>query len=393
MPRACPVSVRREPFAETFAAGRTDVTYDRHRRSMQGSWRRLLLVAFLGIGWSCAAIGPEGAMEAADPIAPQLEREPERPARDGEGLLTPVVLVTVDGARWQEIFVGTDPARTPAGARPPHEIVPNLDRLVRERGAALGAPGRSTIAATGPNYVSLPGYTELLTGRAPRDCQDNDCRGATLPTFLDQAHDSGATVAAFASWEKLERAVSGRHDPATRRGAFVTSCGRGGDPAVDPWPGHGDYRPDRLTRELALAHLERARPDVLFVGLGDTDELAHRGDYEGYLGALAEADAFVGRLFETLDRMGSRGARTHVFVTADHGRAEDFANHGGFAQESARVWLIASGPSVLARGRVDAPRAHHLADVVPTMRKLLGMPLDRDPSAGLAIDELFAPGS
>lgn len=357
---------------------------------------RSALVALLVVVASCA--GQSDAFEAQLPSGLDDDREPgdvaasqnAPPPRADDGLLHPVILVTIDGARWQEVFEGTDASRSPAAVRAPREIVPNLDRIARERGAAIGAPGRSLIAATGPNFISLPGYTEIFTGRAPRHCQDNDCQGADTTTLLDQASAAGAKVAAFASWEKLERAATTQRDRKAR--SFVVSCGRGGDPAVNPWPGHGDYRPDRLTTAAALAYLEQERPDFLYVGLGDPDEHAHHDNYDGYLDALSDADAFVGRILETLGRMGARGQRTHLVVTADHGRAADFKNHGGFAPESARVWLVASGPTIAARGRIATMRPHKLADVSPTLRAIMGLPADTFPYAGTAIEELFVAG-
>lgn len=329
---------------------------------------RAALVAALAAGSSCAAPRP------AQPRPAPLE-EPMS-AVGAVAAVGPVILVTIDGARWQEVFDGSDTALSHAPRRPSRELVPNLERLARESGAAIGAPGRGLIRATGPNFVSLPGYTEILTGRAPIGCQDNTCATIAVPTLLDEVHAAGGKVAAFGSWEMLDRAVS------SRPGSFVVSCGRNGDENVDPWPGSGDFRPDRLTAKLALRHLETEMPDALYVGLGEPDEYGHHGDYAGYLRALAEADAFVGELTAALGRMGQRGADTHLFVTADHGRARDFAHHGSSAPESARVWLVASGPSIVARGRVASSRERHLADVAPTLRQVLGLRPDRDASDG-----------
>ena len=160
---------------------------------------------------------------------------------------------------------------------------------------------------------------------------------------------------------------------------------------MDPSPGHGRYRPDRETAELALSYLEATQPDVLFLGLGDPDEMAHRGSYAGYLAAIRQADDVLVRLTATLRRMGERGAQTTVIVTADHGRSADFKDHGGFAPESARVWLVAAGPRIAARGWIASPRDRHLADVAPTIRVLLGLRGDGSPYAGRPLDELFAP--
>jgi hypothetical protein len=74
-------------------------------------------------------------------------------------------------------------------------------------------------------------------------------------------------------------------------------------------------------------------------------------------------------------------------VTADHGRATDFASHD--APESERVWLLAAGGAVPARGLVAAAEPRRLADVAPTLRALLAVPDARADDAGSAIPELL----
>src|SRR4029077_11220017 len=112
------------------------------------------------------------------------------------------------------------------------------------------------------------------------------------------------------------------------------------------WPGSGDFRRDRYTAELALAYLKAEQPDFLFVGLGETDEFAHQGNYAGYLDALSAADRSIGELARALDERASRGIRTALLVTADHGRAAGFRDHGQPYPESARVWLVAGGSAI-----------------------------------------------
>jgi phosphopentomutase len=139
------------------------------------------------------------------------------------------------------------------------------------------------------------------------------------------------------------------------------------------FPGEGDYRPDAFTERIALRYLAVVRPRFLFVGLGDCDEYGHRNDYRGYLTALHGADEFLGELAVTLQSMGARGTHTTVLVTADHGRAHDFRDHGVSHPESGRVWLVASGADVHGRGLVAASRHHTLSDIAPTVRALLGI--------------------
>jgi hypothetical protein len=304
-----------------------------------------------------------------------------------------VVLVVVDGVRWQEVFQGVDPKLAADAGISKEEVVgaeallPTLHGIVGEHGVLAGQPLRGeSFVASGPNFVSLPGYTEIFGGRVSTKCGDNHCEQTLIPTLLDDVrartceHDE--EVAVFSSWESIPKAAS------ARPGTFVVSSGRRledarlrGDPqmaflldrgrAAAPWPGSGEYRPDEYTSRVALRYLERAKPRFMFVGLGDTDEYAHHGDYARYVGALRRADGFVRSLLETLERMGERGRRTAVFVTTDHGRSASFRDHGGFAPESARVWLGAVGAGIAKNAdRISGS----LADIAPTARKLLGLP-------------------
>lgn len=321
-----------------------------------------------------------------------------------------VVFVVLDGVRWQDVFVGTDPTLA-ASARLPvltaDTLMPHLHALLAERGAAIGAPGDGApMVASGPNFVSLPGYNEIFSGRSPTRCPDNDCGPASLPTLADEVRATSSRpsdVAVIASWPKIERASSvapttfvlstGRtrtlHEELLRDDALTAHWLDAGSQAA-PYPGYDDYRPDIYTAAVALRYLETKQPRFLFMGLGEPDEYCHRDDYAGYLGSLRAADDVIGSLFATLDRMGERGRKTTVFVTADHGRGRDFRMHGKSFPESDRVWLVAAGAGIAARGMGHSTRRHRLADVAPTARELLGLPADTSPTAGAPIDELFA---
>jgi hypothetical protein len=342
---------------------------------------RAALVVLASLTAGCADRGrATRTVEASRLDALHLSRD-RRPGSDGRGVDAPLVLITIDGVRWQEVFGGTDPSRTMlrlSGLA----LLPHLYKLGLERGAFIGAPGYGTMAASGPNYVSLPGYTEILGGRPATSCRSNDCERTRLPTILDEARAAGAKVAAFSSWEPLGLAAT------SNPGGFHLSCGQGENQAMEPYPGHGSYRPDVATAEAAIAYYQAERPDVFFLGLGDPDEYAHRDDYARYIGSLRQADDILGRFMNLLDHDGERGARTHVIVTADHGRAYDFQSHGSMP-EAARVWMAAAGPDFSARGPARSAHERHLADIVPTLRVVLGLPPDPSDSAGNPIEELF----
>lgn len=335
------------------------------------------------------------ALAAEASLHTPLEKRPAPPSR--------VVLVVIDGVRWQDVYQGVDPDLAKTYMLPPREVlgvselVPNLHRLATEDGLAFGAPGvGEAMFASGPNYVSQPGYIEMFSERRAFGCLSNDCPKTTEPTFVDAiAESTSGSAAVIASWEIIGRAAAvhperlvvstgqsrGENQAQLRVNAHAARSLEMGRIAA-AWPGHGEYRSDKYTREIALEYLEARRPRFLFVGLGDTDEYAHLGDYRGYLRALHEADATVGRILETLERMGDDGRNTTVLVTTDHGRERGFVSHGGFAPESSRVWMIAGG-NVRPEGRVALDAPAHLSDVGPTVRELMGMPREDRPGRPL----------
>jgi Metalloenzyme superfamily len=311
--------------------------------------------------------------EAAVPVAGEqsaLEPALAAPRTDS------VVLVVLDGARWQEVLVGTDPHFADGDDRgvAATRLMPTLHRMIDE-GGVIGAIGHGPpMVATGPNFISLPGYTEIFSGRTPALCADNECPATRLPTLVDEIRARSSDVAVYSSWQPIARAAA--------RNASDIVMSTGSD-------GTGAFRPDRATADLALAYLIERRPAFLFVGLGEPDEFAHRGDYAGYLGSLRQADEVLTELRERLSVMGEYGDHTSILVTCDHGRADDFQDHGAPWPESSRVWLVGAGGAIPARGEIDTSDKHRLADIAPTIRRLIGLSDDASPGAGEPIAELL----
>ncbi|CAN5295147.1 hypothetical protein BH09MYX1_BH09MYX1_05620 [soil metagenome] len=293
-----------------------------------------------------------------------------------------VILVVLDGLKWQDVF-GLAPDA--AGA------MPTLRRFMYVDGAVVGAPERGNpMAASGPNYISLPGYVEMLTGH-PSECQANECVLPRLHTVVD---DLPGQSVILSSWETIgpivrsEKAAvsSGRNfafgtfDPYTQRDIDAAK-------GVDPAPGLYDFRPEALTAAIAIDVVRREAPQFLFIGFGETDEQAHRGEREKYILAMRAADAFLLRLETTLDETGL-AASTAILVTTDHGRSDGFRDHGATWPESKRVWLVAKGAGIAARGPVADASERTLSNVAPTIRALLGVAATGDDGAVEPLREL-----
>ena len=290
-----------------------------------------------------------------------------------------VVVLTWDGVRWQEIVHGIDPqlerrlGRRVHDNRSPAALVPNLYGLASSDGVLLGRD-EAPIFASSPSTISLPGYSEIFSGRSPW-CGNNDCPATRQPTLLDQWQMArpGTSMAVITSWSRIPRVA------ARDLAAISVSSGTGAD----------DYRPDRATAAIALAYLQAHTPDFTFIGLGDTDEYAHHGDYDGYLSALSYADETLGAVQRWLDMQRRRGHRTLLIVTADHGRSSGFAEHS-HAPEAARVWALFAGSVVTARGRPSAAPSR-LADIAPTIREFVGLEPDSSPTAGTSLGSRLSP--
>ena len=326
-----------------------------------------------------------------------------------------VVLIVLDGVRWQEIYRGVDSDLADKSELGGDErgsgrrLMPNLWNLIETRGIALGHPDeRGGVEASGPDYVSLPGYAEIFTGRTSAGCFSNDCEPHLTSTLADEfralAGARDEDVAIIASWEKIERVAAAtparivvstgrlhgasrerlRYDP--EASALLDEGERAG-----PWPGSQGFRPDRITSAIGLRYLAQKKPRFLFLGLGESDEFAHMGDYHNYLGSLRYADQVIGEVVRTLDAMGEAGRRTSLIVTTDHGRSYGFREHGGSSPESRTVWVVGAGGNIPSGGIVPLERTRRLADLAPTIRALAGLPTDTDRGAGSVIEELIRP--
>lgn len=119
------------------------------------AWRRSVVFSATLVVASCGPAEP-GQLSAPESSA-RHEVAPE-------SLGTTVVVVAIDGARWQEVFRGVDPTLAARYGLRPSEVIdasallPNLSALVTGYGAALGVPEvGGEMRASGPSFRLAPG--------------------------------------------------------------------------------------------------------------------------------------------------------------------------------------------------------------------------------------------
>jgi choline-sulfatase len=273
-----------------------------------------------------------------------------------------LLLITIDTLRADHVGVyGYARARTPV-----------LDGLARG--------GVTFDRAYAASPVTLPSHATLLTGRYPpgHASRDNGLRvSADVPTLATVLHARGVKTAAFVAAFPLDHQFG---------------LNRGFDVYGDQIPRRPDgrvanERPASEVVDDAIAWLRQLIPPAtpappaffLWVHLFEPhapygDPSTGRPAVDRYDDEIATVDREVGRL---LDALGPARSDTLIVATSDHGEA--FGEHGEYAHSifvydtTLRVPLLISGAGITPGTRIAD--AVTLADVAPTVMRLLGPPL------------------
>jgi hypothetical protein len=336
-----------------------------------------------------------------------------------------VVLIVSDGLRWQEVFTGADPDllneknggiwESPEKLRQefwnsdPSErrrmLFPFLWNVVAKQGQIFGNQNKGSIARVANGMAfSYPGYNEMLTGRPDPRINSNEFGpnpNTTVFEWLNQFPEFHGKVAVFATWEVFKNIFN---EP---RSQLVMQAGW--DP---PEKGKLDSRQEllnnlyRTTTKLddedvwdsfiqipLLDYVKSARPHVLFVGYGETDNWAHAGRYDLVLESAHQFDQFVQQLWETMQSMPEYYGQTTFIITTDHGRGgglEEWKEHGVEEKGSENIWIAVLGPDTPVLGeRTNSPPVTQ-SQIAATVADFLGRdfltasPKAAPPLAGIA---------
>jgi hypothetical protein len=312
-----------------------------------------------------------------------------------------VILITLDGARVEEIFGGFDVTALRSTLRPNQKVeehpvykrfwadTPELRReklmpffwgtLMREHGSIAGNTRiGSSVTLTNRHRFSYPGYAEVLLGEAHDDViASNDSARNPYVTVLEGLKQAlglpASGVGVFASWDVFSAIVEHEEGALTVNDGFRAFTHD--DPEIrrlselqfqtpTPW---NQVRHDVYTFRFAMAHLRTARPRVLYLALGETDDWAHDGRYDRVLDAYVRSDDYLRELWTWLQADEEYRGRTHILLTTDHGRGRterDWRNHGANVEGAEDVWIAFASPAMARRGewRDHAPlRSNQIA--------------------------------
>ncbi len=336
-----------------------------------------------------------------------------------------VILVTLDGARTQEVFGGLDAEvfrsvnknftataayknyNAPTAKERRERLMPFFWRTLMTKFGSIAGNRElgSQAKTTNQLFFSYPGYSEILTGQAHDDViKSNDHPQNPFPTILDRLHAKFAAgpnaVAEFSSWDAFMRIAT------SKPGSFIVNAGYESfdtdDPAMrelfrlqsqvlSPWP---SVRHDYFTFKLAKAHLQKHRTRFIHIGFDETDDYAHDKNYERVLDSVHMTDSWLKELWDLIERDPRYKGRTSLVITVDHGRGNTTSNwsdHGKDVPEAQYIWMAFVSPDIPLRGEWRDTETVYQNQIAATICRLLQFDLNSvDPGSGKPIQRLFA---
>jgi hypothetical protein len=335
-----------------------------------------------------------------NPVVPAAAR------RAGELKTRAVVLIVMDGFRWQEVFDGPehnlmddkhggaqDVKRlrkdfwrdTPAEGR--KALLPFLWSVLAQKGEIYGNPHKGSIAqVTNGMKFSYPGYNEMTTGHADKRIDSNEYGpnpNTTVFEWLNNQPEFHDQVAVFATWDAFNDIFN------VKRSGLLVRAGWDLPWAQQLTPREqllkklyetttrveDDDAFDSFTRQDLLDYLGTHGPRALFVGYGGTDDWAHEGKYDLVLQAAHQDDQAIAELWNMMQAMPAYHDQVTFIVTTDHGRGsglEQWKNHDKDIDGAENIWIAVIGPDTPALGEMsNVPRVTQ-SQIAATIAALLG---------------------
>jgi hypothetical protein len=250
----------------------------------------------------------------------------------------------------------------------------------------FGNPGKKAAAMiTNGLKFSYPGYSELFCGLADPRIDSNarkDNPNLSVLEFLNGRPGFKDRVEVVCTWDVFPsifrskqnglRVQAGwepiRADKLTER---EKSLNETMELVPRYWP---DNAFDVFTMGAAKSALERRKPRVLYIGLGETDEWGHGRRYDLYLDAANKADRFLADTWEWVQKDPQYRDRTALLITTDHGRGStraDWTDHGKDVPGAEFIWIAVMGPDTPALGEREGLNATQ-SQVAATIAALVG---------------------
>jgi len=331
-----------------------------------------------------------------------------------------LIIFTLDGMRWQEVFGGidsllmTDKRYTHDSAETAKKfwassreerrkkLFPFFWNTIVNHGQLYGDREMSSkVNNANPYKSSYPGYNEIFTGFPDTLVRSNDKipnKNKNVLEFINQQKGYEGKIAVFSTWDVFPYILN-----KWRNGIYVNADADTIPPIsanlklINEMAGLSTRpigeRPDIFTYFAGREYLKARKPKVLYIAFDETDEFAHGGEYEQYLGSAQAEDAMIGDLWKLIQSMPEYRNKTTLLVTCDHGRGdkikEQWRDHGKKVDDAGHTWIAVMGPDTRARGVVQTSGDLFQKQIAPTLAALLGFHFVPDHEAAVPISTIF----
>jgi len=322
-----------------------------------------------------------------------------------------IFIITIDGFRWQEIFNGADSILindeifTPDtgyikmlywdnnAATRRKKLMPFFWNILAAKGQLYGNRAFDNKINTANIYtISYPGYSEMFTGTTDMNISSNEKiknPNTNILEYLDSKSSFKGKVAAFTSWDVFPYIFN------EDRNSFVINSGY--SPMIDTVNSiqqqiinrvqedavyeKAATRFDELTFLTAKEYIRKHQPRVMFLGLGETDEMAHQKRYDLYLDQANKVDKMIAELWHYVQTTDGYKNNTTFIITTDHGRGKKsgrWTSHGEFIAGSSQTWLAVIGPGIKPIGEIKEGQQLYQQQLAQTIAHLLGEEFEAD---------------
>jgi len=350
-----------------------------------------------------------------------------------------LILITIDGLRWQELFGGADitlldndkfvrkSSHTKEHfwhdneAKRRQLLMPFFWNTIAKKGVVIGNRKLgSTMSVSNNWHFSYPGYSEIFTGIADPKLNSNEKVPNPHVSFIEWLNNQASfdhKLAAFGSWDVFPAIFNVDRNKMHVNAGFMPAQGYPISNEMKllntiqqeiPSPWH-NVRLDSFTYRFAKDYLLNQKPRVMTISFGETDDFAHDGHYDSYLSSAHQTDRFIEDLWNTIQTTPEYKNNTVLLITTDHGRgsnANDWQHH---ASEDAvkeymknldtfpkgvvgseNIWFAAMGAGIEAKGQVTTDSEIKQNQIAATALTLLGKdPQAFNPKIGKKIEEVF----
>ncbi|MBR6141549.1 MAG: hypothetical protein IKQ37_07305 [Bacteroidaceae bacterium] len=331
---------------------------------------------------------------------------------------TRLVIITIDGLRWQEVFGGAEKnlidkdqgvrdveqCRKTYWRSTPEErreaLMPFTWGTVAKQGILIGNRNvNSMMQLANKTNISYPGYCEMMTGMVDEAITSNDPVNNPHRNVLEAANEDArykGKVVMYGSWKSTRFAIHNEQAGIPASVSYEPAVAKKPSPRLKLAERMLEGMPhywrsehfDAFTYAFALETLLADHPKVMWISFGDCDEWAHARKYDLYLDAANGTDAFIRDIYETLEGDKFYRGKTVYLVTCDHGRGfgNEWTSHGSGTKGSEATWLMLFGKGIYPKGETSECGSFFTQQVAATIASILG--IDFTPDNGVKLQPI-----